>query len=71
MLIQENTAKIEKLSVSITNLDTKIKDSQGGRKSINSQQYAAACKHLNKHENTEKVIRMLEEHFYPINSLSN
>ena len=71
MLVQENTAKIEKLSVSITNLDTKIKDSQGGRKSINSQQYAAACKHLNKHENTEKVIRMLEEHFYPLNSLSN
>ena len=71
MLIQENTAKIEKLSVSITNLDTKIKDSQGGSKSINSQQYAAACKHLNINENTEKVIRMLEEHFYPVNSLSN
>ena len=71
MLIQENKVKIEKLNKLITDLDTKIKDSQGGRKSLNSQQYAAACKHMNKHENTEKVIRMLEEHFYPVNSLSN
>ena len=71
MLIQENEVKIEKLNKLITDLDTKIKDSQGGRKSLNSQQYAAACKHMNKHENTEKVIRMLEEHFYPVNSLSN
>ena len=65
MLIQENKVKIEKLSKLITNLDTKIKDSQGGRKSLNSQQYTAACKHMNNYENTEKVIRMLEEHFYP------
>ena len=71
MLIQENKVKIEKLNKLITDLNTKIKDSQGGRKSLNSQQYAAACKHMNKHENTEKVIRMLEEHFYPLNSLSN
>ena len=71
MLIQENKVKIEKLNKLITDLDTKIKDSPGGRKSLNSQQYAAACKHMNKHENTEKVIRMLEEHFYPVNSLSN